>query len=119
MVGDDRLSVEVARAGADGCRVHVAGEIDFGSAPELRARLHQVITSGTGRLVLDVSGVTFCDSSGLGVLIGARSLLLAQGGTLSVVGAAGQLARLLQITGLVRLFTLGTAVDTTTVARAG
>lgn len=119
MVGDGRLSVEVARVGADECRVHVVGEIDFGSAPELRVRLHQVVTGGTGRLILDVSGVTFCDSSGLGVLIGARSLLLAHGGTLSVVGAAGQVARLLQITGLERMFTLGTAANTAPMARAG
>jgi anti-sigma B factor antagonist len=112
MVGDDRLSVEVVRDDADECLVHVEGEIDFGSAPDLRVRLHQMITSGAPRLVLDVSGVTFCDSSGLGVLVGARSLLLARGGTLAVVGATGQVDRLLRITGLERLFTPGALAAT-------
>ena len=107
MVGDDRLSVEVVRDDADERLVHVEGEIDFRSASELRARLHKVLTSGAPNLVLDVSGVTFCDSSGLGVLVGARSVLLARNGTLSVVGATGQVDRLLQITGLERLFNPG------------
>jgi anti-sigma B factor antagonist len=107
MVGDDRLSVELTRTGVAECRVHLVGDIDFSSAPDLRAQLHQVISEGVSRLVMDVSGVAFCDSSGLGVLVGARALLLARGGTLVVEGAAGQVARLLEITGLERLFTPG------------
>ena len=112
MVGDDRLSVEVARRDLGECLVHVAGEIDFGSAPDLRARLHDLITHDIPLLTLDVSGVTFCDSSGLGVLVGARTLLRAHGGVLAVVGATGQVDRLLRVTGLGRLFTPGTTTIT-------
>jgi anti-sigma B factor antagonist len=103
----DRLSVVATRDGADVCRVQVTGEIDFGSAGLLRASLQEAVDAGTARIVVDLAGVTFCDSSGLGVLVGTRSQLAARQGALELTGAEGQVARLLQITGLERLFAPG------------
>ena len=57
----------------DGHRnVRVTGEIDLDNATELRQRLNSMIAAGTGDVHLDLSDVTFLDSSGLLVLLAAR-----------------------------------------------
>ena len=50
----------------------VTGEIDLFTAPEFKQRMGQPIEDGVDRLIVDLSGTTFIDSSSLGVLIGAR-----------------------------------------------
>src|SRR4051812_16226385 len=53
----------------------VAGEIDLVTAPFLRDELAAVIGDAGSTTVVDLSGVTFIDSSGLGALIDARSII--------------------------------------------
>nr|WP_152886493.1 STAS domain-containing protein [Streptomyces adustus] len=65
--------------------LHVSGELDLVTSPTLRQRVHDVVADGRHRLVLDLSGVYFCDSSGVGVLIAARRLLRSCQGRLRLV----------------------------------
>ncbi len=105
MASHEEPSVEVVARHGDGrCHARVSGEIEFDVAPMFRIRVQSLVTPQYPTLVLDVSGVSFCDSSGLGVFVGIRAAALAQGGSLTLTGATGQFARLLQITGLDRLF---------------
>lgn len=87
----------------------VTGEIDLRTVRALRARLselgHQATAGGGGRLVLDFSGVGFCDAGGLGALVGVRNELRARGGELSLARVRPQQWRLFQITGLDKVFT--------------
>ena len=53
--------------------IAVTGEIDVATAPQLRECLHHVIAQGEATVVLDLLGVTFLDSTALGVLVGAFS----------------------------------------------
>lgn len=63
-------SVETTASGR--CLVaKVSGAMDFQTGPVLRARFSELIAQGDRCIVLDLSGVTFCDSAGLSVLIGA------------------------------------------------
>src|SRR5215471_8827466 len=68
--------------------IEAAGEIDLASSPELRRVLQAVLDDGVRHLVLDFQGVTFIDSSGLGVLVGALKRLNEEGddGVLEVRG---------------------------------
>jgi anti-sigma B factor antagonist len=84
--------------------VAVRGELDIRSAPDLRAWLGRVLDDGAAQVVVDLSGVEFMDSSGLGVLVGAHKRLVRLGGRLSVVGVSSAVARLLSVTGLARVF---------------
>jgi anti-anti-sigma factor len=80
----------------------VSGELDFSSAPALRDVLHDAVDDVNGVLAVDLSGVTFIDAAGLGVLVGERQRLEARGGAMALSGARPIVARLLELTGLAR-----------------
>ena len=62
------------------------GEIDYSASPQLSARLTERIDEGITRVVLDLSTVTFIDSTAIGALVAAATRLQEQGGgTLAVV----------------------------------
>src|SRR6266511_4347265 len=88
--------------------VEVGGEIDLASVPELRDCLHQTIDAGSRQLVVDLRQVSFIDSEGLGVLVGARRRLLGHGrdGGIQLVGAGGLVLRVLRVTSLNGVFPL-------------
>jgi anti-sigma B factor antagonist len=96
------LSCDVAHEGAKTI-VSVVGEVDLLSSPALRHCLLMSCSPGT-TVVVDMAGVTFMDSTGLGVLVGARSRAQAVGGELWLRQPTPQIARVLEITGLRRIF---------------
>ncbi|MFF4789075.1 MULTISPECIES: STAS domain-containing protein [unclassified Streptomyces] len=65
--------------------LRVAGELDLVTSPVLRQRVHDVVAQGRHDLVLDLSEVFFCDSSGVGVLIAARRLIRSCQGRLRLI----------------------------------
>jgi anti-sigma B factor antagonist len=80
----------------------LAGELDIASAPTLREQLLGLLRPGSSRLVIDLSKVSFCDASGLAVLVntGRRARLL--GGFLRLATVSPQVGRVLNVTGLHR-----------------
>jgi anti-anti-sigma factor len=85
----------------------LAGELDHGSADALRTRLAQAGMAFEGEeITVDLSGVTFIDSTGLGVLVGATRSSRSAGGDIRLVGCRPSMLRVLNIAGLDRFFTL-------------
>ncbi|AJP02507.1 metal ABC transporter ATPase [Streptomyces cyaneogriseus subsp. noncyanogenus] len=90
--------------------LQVSGELDLVTSPVLRQRVHDVVAEGRHSLVLDLSEVLFCDSSGVGVLIAARRLIRSCQGRLRLIlparGAAdgSHVNRVLGALGVRRLF---------------
>ena len=82
------------------------GEIDLFTAPELKQVLTEAIESGQHRLVIDLSDVSFLDSTALGVLIGAVKRLRSRGGALAIVNTEASIAKTFEITGLDQIFTI-------------
>ncbi len=81
--------------------VAMGGELDYEASPQLRARLVGAIKSGGRRLVLDLSDVTFIDSTAIGVLAGTVARLdEAGGGSLAVVSTNDKVLQIFEITGL-------------------
>ncbi|MFG6202704.1 STAS domain-containing protein [Nonomuraea sp. JJY05] len=84
--------------------VHLRGELDLATRETLRERLLRALRHSTSLLILDLSGVSFCDAAGLGVVVGvqhrARSLDIALG----LAAPRPHLARVLRLTGLDRSF---------------
>lgn len=86
--------------------IAVSGEIDVATAPQLRESLHRVIAEGGKTIVLDLLGVTFLDSTALGVLVGALKRCRELGGDLHVVVADPRIMKIFEITGLTNVFTI-------------
>ena len=92
--------------------VELRGELDLSSAPALRERLLAIAAREPASLILDLSGLTFMDSTGISVLVAAERRAHELGGTFSLVNPQKIVARVLHITGLDRHFpTFGTVGD--------
>jgi anti-sigma B factor antagonist len=107
---DDRTAVVV-----------VDGELDLWSAPQLRRTLRELLVTGHTRLVIDLAGVRFMDSTALGVLVGVERRLRSDERV--VLAQAGQeVLRVLELTGVAagfRIFpTRETAISYVTLDKA-
>jgi anti-anti-sigma factor len=80
----------------------LAGELDIARAPDLREQLLGLLRPGSGRLVIDLSEVSFCDASGLAVLVSTARRARLLGGFLRLAAVSPQVGRVLQLTGLDR-----------------
>ncbi len=79
----------------------VAGEIDHHTADRLRDALDREITlNNTRNIVLDFDGVTFMDSSGIGVIVGRYKRISALGGKVMVIRVKPQVDKILELSGL-------------------
>jgi len=89
----------------DGCAVVVAsGEIDLCTSPALSEALQQAAQE-SDRIIIDLTRVTFLDSSGMAAMVSAMNLNHhRQRGTLCLVGPSGLVLRALQVTDLIKLF---------------
>jgi anti-anti-sigma factor len=91
--------------------VTVSGEIDLRTAERLRGGLLGVAGAGYRRVIVDFTGVRFCDATGLGVLIATRNRLSESGGRLVLAGVRPTLRRLFDVTNLGRLFPMRESVE--------
>ncbi|MCX5386835.1 STAS domain-containing protein [Streptomyces sp. NBC_00083] len=90
-------------------RVTLAGELDLDTAPLVRAAVVTCLAEHPTSLCLDLTGVSFCDCAGLGVLLRARVSALRAGVPLVVEGMGTQPARLLALIGGEGIFTQRTS----------
>jgi len=96
--------------------VTIYGEIDLYTAPRLHSELAAVLAEGTpARLVIDMSGVEFCDSTGMNVLLSCLRRMRERGGELEIAAPRPGVRKILQVTGLDSVFTL---VDVTSLGPA-
>ena len=91
--------------------LRVTGELDLVTSPMLRQHVHDIVADGRHSLVLDLSEVLFCDSSGAGVLIATRRLIRSCRGRLRLILLPGTVGtegahvnRVLAALGVRRLF---------------
>ena len=84
--------------------VRVAGDVDIDTAPRLRTAVVELLDLGHRALVVDVSGVEFIDSTGLGVLVGALKETQNREGTLELICTQRRMLNLLHLTGLDEAF---------------
>jgi anti-sigma B factor antagonist len=94
--------------------VDVRGEVDVYTSPKLRERLVALVNDGALRVVVNLDGVDFIDSTGLGVLVGVLKRLRARGGSLSLVCGQDGLLRVFTITGLEKVFAIHRSVEAAT-----
>lgn len=84
----------------------IEGEVDVATAPELRERLLSVADRGYTLAVVDLSKVSFVDSTALGVLVSGAKRLRGAGGDLRLVVTQPRISKVFEITGLTDVFPL-------------
>ena len=114
------LSVSIADDGDGIVVVSLGGQLDFLSAPELAPRLSDLQSARCDAVVVDFSGVTFIDSTGLNVLVAGAESLQARDAAVLVTGASKHVARVFEIVRLGETLRLeATLEDAVRAARSG
>jgi anti-sigma B factor antagonist len=108
--GSVDLSLSTRTVG-DRTVVEVGGEIDVYTAPKLREQLVELVNEGNYHLVVDMEGVDFLDSTGLGVLVGGLKRVRAHEGSLRLVCNQERILKIFRITGLTKVFPIHNSVD--------
>jgi anti-anti-sigma factor len=97
------LQVEEVRRGPS-VTLELSGDLDVHTAPSLRDRLVGLVAAGQADLVVDLSRLSFIDSTGIGVLVGGLKRCRAQQGDLQIRAANPEILAVLGVTGLDELF---------------
>jgi len=107
------LSLDVAERN-DYTVLAVHGEVDVYTAPRLRERLVELVSQGKHQIVVDLEGVDFLDSTGLGVLVGGLKRLRSHDGDLTLVCTQPRILKVFEITGLTKVFAIHESVEAAT-----
>ena len=91
--------------------VTVAGEVDLETASQLGEHALDALRDVCPHLLLDLTGVTFMDSTGLKVLLSIQRRADLAGGSFAIAGAARPVRKILTLTGLDQTFTLYDSLD--------
>jgi anti-sigma B factor antagonist len=108
----DALSVDI-KSEHDGAAIiyRLRGSLDLATAPSLRAALIEAANEGKHEIIVDLTELEFLDSTGLGALIGAHRRALENRGRVRLIVHDGPIQRLLNITGLMRIFAVYASLD--------
>ncbi|PPS91002.1 STAS domain-containing protein [Streptomyces sp. MH60] len=94
----------ITRKAASGPVLELLGDLDYDTADRLRTLLSTLALRQNSRLVLDLEGVTFCDSSGITALIVAGNHALAAQAEVALARVPDHIMRVLRIVGLDQSF---------------
>lgn len=84
--------------------VALGGEVDVYTSPRVKQEIVNLLNGGTPKMVVDLSGVEYLDSTGLGVLIGGLKRARERDGDLKLVCDNTRILRIFEITGLTKIF---------------
>ena len=85
-------------------RIRVPAELDHHSAAQICAQADELVrTQDIREIVFDFSRTVFCDSSGVGMLMGRYKMMLALGGTVKAVRVQGRVERILMLSGVMKV----------------
>jgi anti-sigma B factor antagonist len=112
----ENLLIETREAGG-WIVLDAKGEIDLYTAPRLKEQVAELAAGGYPRVAVNLEGVEFMDSTGLGVLISGLKRCREAGGDLSLVAPREPVRKVLSITGLDRVFPIHDSVEQATSGR--
>lgn len=104
------------RPGRECTVVQVAGDLDMATSPQLRDGLQRILAAGTRNVVIDMAGVGFMDSSGLGALVVMFTAFRDGGGRLCLAAVQPHVRTILAVTSVDRAIDV---YDTVEAAEAG
>lgn len=106
------MNLGIATAdGTDPAIVSLTGELDIASAVAFEEHIGALLAAGRSRLVLDLTDLVFCDSTGIGTFVRANNDCLRDGGFLRLAAPSHNVARILAVVGLLDTFPTYQSVD--------
>ena len=106
------MQVSVAHHPPNTAVLTLRGSLDIDTAPSLKANLGRLVERPSPRIIVDLSGLDFCDSMGVGVLVTAHGRAMERGGWVRLAAPSGFLRRLLDTLGLIDYLSLHADVET-------
>ncbi|MFM9693840.1 STAS domain-containing protein [Streptomyces europaeiscabiei] len=106
----DSLSVSVQMIG-DITLIKVSGEVDVYSVGKLKSALSDCLNHGRHQLVLDIDGIEFLDSTGLGPMMGALAAARRRGGFMLLVCSTEKILKIFRLTGLWKVVPIHASLD--------
>ena len=97
------MKIDISKSG-NSARVNLAGSMYVEDSASVREKLIGLIEDGVSTLTLDLGGLDYIDSSGLGVLISIHKRCLQKGGRMTVTGLRGMVKELFKLTRLDLVF---------------
>ncbi|MBY6024572.1 anti-anti sigma factor [Priestia aryabhattai] len=104
------LKIDVQDAGQE-YRITLAGEIDAYTAPNLKEKFMEIAEQDGVKITIDLTDVSYMDSTGLGVFIALLKASKKHNGSLRFVGVSERLKRLFDITGLTDILNVNSQVE--------
>ncbi len=91
--------------------VYLSGEIDLRTSPQLRATLLEIVDEKPARVVLDLSGVSYMDSSGIGTMVELKRRAAQRDSKVVLVGLQERVRSVFEITRLDKFFDIVDSID--------
>lgn len=108
----EELSIDIkSERNGDAIVFRLRGSLDLATSPSVRAALVESADKDRHDIIVDLTQLSFLDSTGLGALIGAHRRAAEHGGRVRLIVQDGPIARLLNITGLMRVFAVYATLD--------
>jgi anti-sigma B factor antagonist len=108
--GEAGLDIAMGRRGTTAV-LTLAGELDMHTVPRLRMRLAAALAQGDASVLVDLTGITFMDSTGLAALVSGMRRARRSGGSLVLITPGGPVLRMLRITNLDSMFDVHPTLD--------
>ncbi len=105
-----QLGVSVRRD-PDATIVTLAGEVDLRTSPQLRNTLHELLENRPPRIIIDLSDVSYVDSSGVGTIVELKRRAMRSGSDVILVGLQTRVRSVFEITRLDKFFTIAKDID--------
>lgn len=103
--GGDLLKIKVKEAGGLPV-IKLVGEIDLSTSPQFKEKIYEIIESGKRDVIVDLNGLDFMDSTGLGVLVAALKKTRMEGGSIRLICKKNNIMKVFTITGLDKVFSI-------------
>lgn len=111
-MSQDELTIDLkTEDGGEQLIFKLRGSLDLATSPTVRAALMDATEKGKRHIVVDLTQLEFLDSTGLGALIGAHRRATEHNGSFRLIVSEGPIARLLNITGLIRVLSVYHTLD--------
>ncbi|MHC5529025.1 anti-sigma factor antagonist [Priestia megaterium] len=104
------LKIDIQKDG-QAYRIKLAGEIDAYTAPKLKEKFMEITEHTETEIIVDLTDVSYMDSTGLGVFIALLKANKKNNGSLKFVGVSERIKRLFDITGLTDILNVNSQVE--------